>query len=216
MSSFPGSPQLVKGAIVGIDPLNPVASIVVFQFNPETLTRTITPSTTSTQGDRSEALRLKGPPGESFGVDVWFDATDGLETGAGTARTLGVYPQLAALEMLVYPKSALMIANEALASAGVIEVIPPEAPLTIFVWGFKRALPVRVTSITISEEAFDPNLNPILAKATLQLTVLNYKDLGLLSVGGAMYMANQVIKEVMATTNGIETLASGRITASIG
>jgi hypothetical protein len=109
-----------------------------------------------------------------------------------------------------------MIANEALASAGVIEVIPPEAPLTIFVWGFKRALPVRVTSITISEEAFDPNLNPILAKATLQLTVLNYKDLGLLSVGGAMYMANQVIKEVMATTNGIETLASGRITASIG
>jgi hypothetical protein len=216
MSSFPGSPQLVKGAIVGIDPLNPVASIVVFQFNPETLTRTITPSTTATQGDRSEALRLKGPPGESFGVDVWFDATDGLETGAGTARTLGVYPQLAALEMLVYPKSALMIANEALASAGVIEVIPPEAPLTIFVWGFKRALPVRVTSITISEEAFDPNLNPILAKATLQLTVLNYKDLGLLSVGGAMYMANQVIKEVMATINGVETLASGRITASIG
>lgn len=216
MSSFPGSPQLVKGAIVGIDPLNPLASLVVFQFNPETLTRTITPSTTQVQGDRTEALRLKGPPAESFGVDVWFDASDGLETGSGTARTLGVYPQLAALELLVYPKSALVIANEVLSNLGVIEIVPPEAPLTIFVWGFKRALPVRVTSITISEEAFDPHLNPILAKATLQLQVLNYRDLGLLSAGGAMYMANQVIKEVMATINGVETLASGSITASIG
>lgn len=216
MSSFPGSPKLVKGAIVGIDPLNPLASLVVFQFNPETLTRTITPNTTTAQGDRGEALRLKGPPTESFSVDVWFDATDGLETGSATASTFGVYPQLAALEMLVYPKSALVIANEVLSNLGVIEVIPPEAPLTIFVWGFKRALPVRVTSLTISEEAFDPNLNPILAKATLQLSVLNYRDLGLLSVGGAMYMANQIIKEAMATVNGVETLASGSITASIG
>ena len=216
MSSFPGSPKLVKGAIVGLDPFNPLASLVVFQFNPETLTRTLTPQTTAAQGDRAEALRLKGPPQETLSVDIWFDATDGLETGAPTPSTVGVYPQLAALEMLIYPKSALVIANEVLSALGVIEVIPPEAPLTIFVWGFKRALPVRVTSLVISEEAFDPNLNPILAKATLQLEVLNYRDLGLLSAGGAMYMANQLIKEAMATGNGVETLASGSITASIG
>lgn len=216
MTSFPGSPRLVKGAIIGLDPLNPVASLVAFQINPETLTRTIKPNTTSAQGDRADALRLKGPPEETMSVEVWFDATDGLETGSPTAASVGVYPQIAALEMLIYPKSALVIANEVLSALGVIEVIPPEAPLTVFVWGAKRALPVRVTSITVSEEAFDPNLNPILAKATIQLTVLTYRDLGLPSVGGAMYMANQLIKEALATVNGIETLASGSITASIG
>jgi hypothetical protein len=216
MSSFPGSPQLVKGAIVALDPFNPVASLVVFQFNPETMTRTITPSTTTTPGDRAEALRLKGPPTEDLSVDVWFDAADGLETGSATASSVGVYPQLAALEMLVYPKSALVIANEVLSNLGVIEVIPPEAPLTIFVWGAKRALPVRVKSITVSEEAYDPHLNPILAKATLALSVLSYRDLGLLSAGGAMFMANQLIKEAMATVNGVETLASGTISTSIG
>lgn len=215
MSAFPGSPKLVKGAIVGIDPFNPIASLVVFQFNPETLTRTLKPSTTTAQGDRAEALRLKGPPEETLSVDVWFDATDGLETNTGSAPTLGVHPQIAALEMLIYPKSALVITNEVLSSAGVIEIIPPEAPLTVFVWGAKRALPVRVTSLTVSEEAFDPNLNPILAKATLQLMVLTYRDLGLTSVGGGMFMAHQIMKETMATLNGIETIGSGALNVSI-
>lgn len=215
MSAFPGSPKLVKGAIVGIDPFNPIASLVVFQFNPETLTRTLKPNTTSAQGDRAEALRLKGPPEETLSVDVWFDATDGLETNTGSAPSLGVHPQIAALEMLIYPKSALVITNEVLSSAGVIEIIPPEAPLTVFVWGAKRAVPVRVTALTVSEEAFDPNLNPILAKATLQLTVLTYRDLGLTSVGGGMFMAHQIIKETMAMLNGIETIGSGALNVSI-
>ena len=85
-----------------------------------------------------------------------------------------------------------------LAAAGVIEVVAPEAPLTLLVWGPKRVLPVRMNGFTITEEAFDPNLNPIRAKVSLDLMVLNYHDLGLVSVGGALFMAHQIAKETMA------------------
>src|SRR5690606_3515251 len=106
-------------------------------------------------------------------------------------------------EMLLYPKSALVIANEALMHAGVLEVIQPEAPLAILVWGVKRILPVRLTGFSITEEMFDPNLNPIHAKVSLDLSALSYHDLGLLSPGGALFMAHQLIKEGMATINGV-------------
>ncbi len=207
MTTFPISPRLMKGAIIGIDPFNPLASVVIFQYNPDTLTRSITPNTTGGDADSGEALRLKGPPEETIRLDVEIDATDQLEQDKAQAKTMGIYPTLASLEMLLYPKSALVIANEALLLAGIVEVIQPEAPLTLFVWGLKRILPVRLTEMTITEEAFDQDLNPIRAKVGLGMRVLNYQDLGLLSVGGALFMANQVIKEVMATINGVGSIS---------
>src|SRR5215207_6320290 len=150
MSSFPGSPRLFKGAIIGLDPFNPLASIVVFQYNPETLTRSLVAQTTGGDADRGEPLRFKGPPKETITVKIDIDATDQLEQAQVLATTMGIYPVLASLEMLIYPKSIPTIANEALAAVGVIEVIPPEAPLTLFVWGIKRVLPVRITSFSIT------------------------------------------------------------------
>jgi hypothetical protein len=214
MTGFPNSPRLQKGAIVGLDPFNPLASVVIFQYNPDTLTRTITPQTVGGNPDRGEALRLKGPPQESIKVDVEIDAVDQLERGDGTVAALGIHPVLASLEMLVYPKSALVIANEVLLNLGIIEIIAPEAPLTLFVWGPKRVLPVRLTDLSITEEAFDPNLNPIRAKASLSLRVLNYNDLGLLSVGGTLFMAHQVMKEVMASMGGAGNIA-GAVSGSV-
>lgn len=211
MSSFPNSPRLQKGALIGLDPFNPLASITVFQYNPETVTRSLTPQAAGGSGGGEtapgEALRLAGPPQESIRMDVVLDATDQLEKAQPPATQAGLYPQLAALEMLLYPKSALVIANEALLHAGIIEVIPPEAPLTILVWGIKRVVPVRVTEFSITEELFDPNLNPIQAKVSLGLRVLNYRDLGLLSPGGALFMAHQLIKEGLATLQGAGALA---------
>lgn len=200
-TNFPGSPRVVKGALVGMDPFNPLASVIVFQYNPEALTRTLAPQTTGGNSDRGEALHLKGPPQETIKMDVEIDATDQLERGDAQAADLGLHPTLAALEMLIYPKSSLVIANEVLANVGVVEIIAPEAPLTLLVWGAKRVLPVRLNEFSIHEEAFDPNLNPIRAKVTLGMRVLNYQDLGLTSVGGAFFMAHQVAKEVMATLN---------------
>jgi hypothetical protein len=219
MSSFPGSPRLIKGAIVGIDLFNPVASVVVFQYNPDTVTRTVTAQASGDSPDYGEALRLKGPPQETIKLDVEIDAADQLEKAEFSATTMGLYPALAALEMMLYPKSALMVANDVLARFGIIEVIPPEAPLTLLIWGLKRLLPVRLTQLIMTEEAFDPALNPIRAKVSLDLRVLTYHDLGLLSVGGALFMAHQVAKETMATIGSLGILgdlpAANRIIGSI-
>jgi hypothetical protein len=215
MTTFPGSPKTQKGAIVGLDPFNPLASVIVFQYNPDTLTRTLTAQTVGGNAAQGEALRLKGPPQENITVNIEIDAADQLEKADGIATTMGLYPTLSSLEMLLYPKSALVIANEILANVGIIEVIPPEAPLTLFIWGIKRVVPVRLTTFSITEEAFDPNLNPIRAKVNLGLRVLNYQDLGLLSVGGALFMAHQVMKEVMATIGGVGNVA-GAISGSFG
>jgi hypothetical protein len=201
MTSFPGSPRVQKGAIVGADPFNPLTSIVVFQYNPDLVTRTITAQTSGGSSDRGEALRLKGPPEEKITLDIEIDATDQLELGKAPATTMGIYPALASLELLLYPKSALAIANEVLANIGMIEIIPQEMPLTLFIWGDKRVVPVRLTAFTITEEAHDPMLNPIRAKVKLDMRVLNYHDLGLMSVGGGLFMAHQIAKEVMATIN---------------
>ena len=153
---------------------------------------------------RREADRLAGGHRQPEGVGaLGLDREDPcarpeLADGDRDAAELGVYPALSRLELLLYPSAKLTIANEALTLLGVIEVIPPEAPLTLLVWGPKRVLPVRLTGFTITEEAFDPNLNPIRAKASLELQVLNYHDLGLVSVGGALFMAHQLAKEAMA------------------
>ena len=198
MSTFPGSPKVLKGAIVGVSVLDPLSSIVLFQYNPDTLTRTLRVKAAGSEADKSEALRIVGPPDEAIKLDVEIDAADQLADGDADAARLGVYPALSRLELLLYPSAALTIANEALTLLGVIEVIPPEAPLTLLVWGPKRVLPVRLAGFTITEEAFDPNLNPIRAKVSLDLNVLNYHDLGLISVGGALFMAHQIAKEAMA------------------
>jgi hypothetical protein len=199
MTTVPRGPRTLKGAIVGVDPVNPLASVIIFQYNPDTLTRTLEPQMGGDGGDRSEALRLKGAPAETIKLDVEIDATDQLEAGDGVAEDLGIYPQLSALEMLVYPKSALVIANTVLLAVGTIEVIPPMAPLTLFVWGPKRAVPVKLKELSIVEEAYDNGLNPIRAKVTLGLRVLSYADLPLSHPGYGLFVAHQVAKEAMAT-----------------
>jgi hypothetical protein len=209
MSSSQISPPIARGAIVGVDPFNPLASVVVFQYNPESLCRTLQARTTG--GEGGGPMRVTGPPEETIKIGIGIDATDQLQRGDPTAASMGIYPALSALEMLLYPKSALVIANEVLARLGVIEVIPPEQPLTLLVWGGQRIVPVRITEFSITEEAFDTLLNPIRAKVDLGLRVLTYDDLGLASPGGALYMAHQISREVMAT------IASAGVTAaSIG
>ncbi len=203
MSTFPGSPRLLKGAIIGLDPGKPLASVVVFQYNPDTLTRRIDARSSGggDNTDRSEAFRLTGPPKESITLSVEIDATDQLEQANPLAVLSGIHPTLAALEMLLYPTSALTIANTALALAGNLEIIPPEAPLTLFFWGPARVLPVRITSLSITEEAFDTLLNPIRAKVDLSLQVLSYFDLKVTNPGYQLFLAHHIAKEVLAITN---------------
>jgi hypothetical protein len=202
-------PPLVKGAIVAIDPANPLASVIIFQYNPHTLTRDVQArAATSDEGARAEALRLFGAPVETISLEVEIDATDQLERNDPIALAMGIYPQLSALEMLVYPKTSLVVAEAAQAALGTIELIGPSAPFTLFIWGLKRVVPVRLTGLSITEEAYDNRLNPILARVQLSLRVLSYSDLQRTDPGYTLFLAHQVVKETMATIGSVRGLSN--------
>lgn len=205
MSSFPNSPRLLKGGIVVIDPdTSAVQRIITLQYNPDTLSRTLQIQSVSAEGGtRSEALRLKGPPVETLKLDAEIDATDQLEFPEQNpnATRSGISPQLAALETLVYPTSGQLQTNNALAQAGTLEIAPMETPLSLFIWSKNRILPVRLTDFSITEEAFDPALNPIRAKVSLGMRVLSVDDLGFSHKGGSLFMAYLQTKEQLAAKN---------------
>jgi hypothetical protein len=193
------SPLLRKGAILVLEPTTGIPlNTIPLQYNPESIRRSLQPQSVGDQPDRTEVLRLKGPPIETISCDVEIDATDQLATSDPTTISLGIQPQLATLELLVYPSSDILIANEVLSLAGTIEILPMSSNLTVFVWGANRVTPVRLTGIEITEDAFDPRLNPIRAKVSLSMRVLNVNDVGFLTPAGAMYMAYQMNKESIA------------------
>ena len=200
MSGMTRQPKLIKGAIIGLDPFNPVASIIIFQYNPNEVTRSLTSKLGSggTDTGRGEATRLTGTPEETISVKLHLNAADQLEVGDSIAVGNGILPQIAALEMLITPKTLQLVVNTALALTGTLEIIPSEAPLTLFVWGTKRVVPVAVNTLNIREMLFDPDLNPIVAEVDVSMKVLTYNDLPILHPGTAISVANQVVKEALA------------------
>ena len=197
------SPSVLKAGIVLLDPLTSmVTRVIVLQYNPDTLTRTLqAQGTGEAQGDRSEVLRLKGPAVETLKLDAEIDATDQLETAKPGAQVLqsGIFPQLAALETILYPTTAQIMANHAMASSGMLEILPMESALTLFVWSRSRIVPVRITEFSVTEEAFDTQLNPIRAKVSLGMRVLRVSDLGFDHRGSSIYLAYQRVKETFAS-----------------
>jgi hypothetical protein len=196
MTTFPNTPKLLKGGIVILD--NPMR-IIALQYNPDTLSRTLQVKGMGESGDRSQAQRLKGPPTETIKLDAELDATDQLEIADGTATEVGLHPQLAALEILVYPTSRQLQYNNSLAADGTLEIAPMETPLTLFVWSKNRVVPVRITDFSITEEAFDASLNPIRAKVSLGMRVLSVDDLGFDHRGGSLFMTYLKNKEQLAS-----------------
>jgi hypothetical protein len=207
MSGFPNSPRLVKGGIVSMDPdTSAIRSVIALQYNPDSLTRTLQIQAVlgGQDGVRVNALRLRGPAVETIKLEAEMDATDQLEFPAQfpTAVQYGLQPQLAQLEMLVNPTVETLISDDNKANAGALEIIALEQPLTLFVWSRSRVVPVRITDFSITEEAFDPNLNPIRAKVSLGLRVLNVDDLGFDSPGGQLFMAYLSNKQQLASKVG--------------
>lgn len=205
------SPRLLKGGLILIDPVSgAVRRVIALQYNPDLLTRTLQPQSTGGTTAFSEPLRLKGPPVETIKLEAEIDATDQLEfpDNHPGAVQVGLHPQLAALEIIVYPDSETLIRNNRMASAGTLEIIPAEAPLPLFVWSRERVVPVRITDFTIMEEAFDVQLNPIRARVTLGMRVLNVNDLGFGDKGGHLFMVYQQQRERLAAQGSSATLAS--------
>jgi hypothetical protein len=197
------SPRLLKGAIALVDPnVGTPLNTIAFQYNPDEVTRILRPQTVGEEPDRTEILRLKGPPIETIKCTVEIDATDQLASRDSNTLAYGIQPQLATLELLVYPTSSELNTNETLSYIGTIEILPMESALTLFVWSKTRVTPVRITEIDITEEAFDPQLNPIRAKVMLGMRVLNVNDVGFQTPAGSLYMAYQVQKETLASLLG--------------
>jgi hypothetical protein len=200
VSAFPDSPRLLRGALMLVDPeTGNVIRTIALQYNPDTMTRSLQIRGAGAEsGDHMEALRLKGPPIETIKLEAEIDATDKLESNDPQTVESGLHPQLAALETIVYPTSSHLASNHMDARSGTLEIAPEEAPLPLFVFGPKRIVPVRITELSITEEAFDTHLNPMRAKISLGLRVLTTDDLGFDTKGGELFMAYLQGKEQLA------------------
>lgn len=199
----PISPRLVRGGIVTMNPdTSAVQTVIALQYNPDSLSRSLQIQALpgGSDGTRVDALRLRGPAIETIKIEAELDATDQLEfpTQFPNAVQYGLHPQLAQLEMLINPTVETLIADDNMANAGTLEIIPLEQPLTLFVWSKNRVAPVRLTDFSITEEAFDTSLNPIRAKVSLGMRVLTIDDLGFQHPGGHLFMAYLTNKEALA------------------
>jgi hypothetical protein len=221
----------LKGALVEFMPTSlPVSlpNVIVFQYNPETMTHTWTqPETAVTYGtETSNPLAVQGMPGETFSFSIAMDANDEIADGSAPAAELaqvsGIYSRLAALEMLLYPtgmtNKLIGAVSAAISSAlggakpGPVRTVPQSVmPLTLFIWGPGRIVPVRVTDLTITENLYDAALNPTHAEAQLSLRVLTPAELVAASADGDV-LANLATTAYTYTL----TLRQGLAVANLG
>jgi hypothetical protein len=221
--------KYLKGAFVQFMPtfLVPLPNVVIFQYNPETITHTWTPAvpdTTASGNNKPNPLAVKGLPGESFSFNLAMDANDMIADGSpvavGLATATGIYSRLAALEMLLYPTGSFT-SNQLLGSvsSAISSALGGSAPQTdptvpqymmptvLFIWGPERILPVRLTSLTITEKLYDSLLlNPIHAEAQVGMTVLTPDEVSALSdslksVATVAYDFSQAFRQAMAIAN---------------
>ena len=209
------APRLTKAGLVVADAGNgAIKRVIPMQINPTRLSRSFEVKALGDQADRSEALRLTGPPIETISVEAVIDATDALGTGDSLAGASGISSHLAALELLASPDSNQLLEIDRQAQRGVLEILPMTQPLTLFVWGKNRIVPVRIRDLTVTEEQFDPALNPVRATVSMTLRVLTVDDLGFAGKGGQIFMNHLTTKEQLARsmpTLGLETLGIGAL-----
>ncbi|CAL9649305.1 hypothetical protein SUDANB105_06577 [Streptomyces sp. enrichment culture] len=202
--STPAAPR--RGGFVFLDPeQGRVLRVVPFQYNPDTIIRAVRPRGIGADaGDRLEALRLQGPPRETFRIDAEFDATDQVGTAPAGAPPVGsgLFGMLSALESAVCPTGAQLTQQNDLAARGMLEVAPVQGPLPVLVLGPHRVLPVRMLDIDVTEETYDGELNPIRARVTLTVRILTVDDVGHRHKAGGLYLQYQQSRERFAALVG--------------
>jgi len=224
----------LRGALVEYsgDFLGPIPNLVVFQFNPEELARTINIPAAPGAGNAAsakaaakanEAAGVSGPPNESFTVTAKFSAADDLGKGGAVSaipRIFGIGPQIAALEKMVYPAGPLSgLLGQALDAVGSVSVsaggvsasagtqtstLPTprqSVPRILFIWGYNRVLPVRISSMSITEQKFDAFLNPVQAEVQIGLDILNLAKGGSDKIGYGALTYSRGVKDAQAILN---------------
>ncbi len=193
-NGYSRSPKLLKGAIIQFSaPLFvPIPNIIIFQYNPETVSRSLSPWASPTSEEMKndpkieENLAQPYDPAESFNLNLELDAADDMEVNNPIAVVTGVADRLAALEMLLYPPESsaiggLLGGTLSISSSGIglssvstefVKAERKQVPIVLFFFGPGRILPVRITTFSVDEQAYNPLLYPIRAKVTLGMKVL--------------------------------------------
>jgi len=221
-NGYSQSPKLLKGAIIQFSSplLVPIPNIIVFQYNPESMTRTLTPWAPAPQSQEVDdpkvvaALAQPFDPEESFSLTLELDAADALESPDShpIATIAGVADRIAALEMLLYPPGdsalgGLLNSVGSFFGATPVDVVPRKTvPVILFFWGPGRIVPVRITTFSVNEQAYSPTLYPIRAKVTLGLRILDATSFGdddsaTVSIAKACYTFTRAQKESLALAN---------------
>jgi len=180
--------------------------MIVFQFNPDTMKRTLAhrappaPNQGNTGAAKEDVLRVAGPPLETINLTIEMNASDQLAEPDqnGAVAENGLHPALATLELLMYPPTLNARKIEEQAARGQVQVSPADLPLVLLVWGKSRVVPVKLTTFSVSEEAFDTRLNPIAVKVELGMQVLTYMEFTQSSIGRDTFIAYQQAKESLA------------------
>jgi hypothetical protein len=201
------------------DFLGPLPNVVLFQFNPETLERDIQiPERPSGAASREQDQAGEAPV-ENFSLTAHFSAADRLAENHPLARAFGIGPRLAALEKMVQPPgpagALLQLAVDAIGDAITSRLNAKEAPAMpiprerypriLFVWGHLRALPVQITSMSISEQEYDFRLNPVRAEVKLSFSVIKPSHCSDDVVARAAFEYSRMQKDTQAMANLGET-----------
>jgi hypothetical protein len=222
--------KLLKGAFVEFMPtfLIPLPNVIIFQYNPETMTHAWTPAPPA---GGANPLAVKGVPGEKLSFTLMLDAKDSIADGGpatkAIAQATGVYSRLAALEMLQYPTDSsggggllgsvsasvsvgaggISASIGGSASAGIKRPVPEsQVPTVLFVWGPGRIVPVRVSGLNITEKLYDDLLNPTSAEVHVDLSVLTPDEVQALTgplkeVAKVAYKYSQGLRQALAVAN---------------
>lgn len=210
---------MLKGALVeyGSDFLGPLPNVVIFQFNPAQVTRTLKIPQRPTGATSRETSQAGETPVERYTLTAEFSATDLLAKGNILAKAAGIAPQLAALELMARPSNvlgellgaAIDKVSDALGGGSeddATQPIPRESyPRILFIWGLTRVLPVIVDSMSISEIKHDSLLNPTEAQVNIGLTVIEPDPCVEDVIGSGAYLYSQGVREALAAANLVAT-----------
>jgi hypothetical protein len=221
----------LKGALISFSSpmLIPIPNLIVFQYNPETLSRTLAAYTPPPPADASAKApdkKLEQPlsqpydPEETFNLALELDATDALEKPAShpVAVLAGIADRIAALEMLMYPPDdaaggllgvsvSVSLGGFSASASLTADTVPnSKVPVVLLFWGPGLVVPVRITSFVVEEQAFSPLLYPLRAKVTLGVKVLDASAFGtddsaVVKVAKACYTFTRKQRQALALAN---------------
>jgi hypothetical protein len=203
------STRLVKAALVRLAGPNRAATrVIVFQYNPQSLRHGLqagplssVPGAPAGQGQPWPGwLGGFGGLGGWFGGSGWgapaaqsaavsemirftlvLDAADALESGDAVTTAAGLHPILAGLELLLREDAQ-----------------PQGDAATVFVWGARRVMPVRLVALDVHERLFDPALNPLHARARVTLQALDGTEPGAGTLVPALFHQHQLMLQGLA------------------